>query len=64
MIHKLFHLCEAGFILMFLNIQPFFGALSAIAAATYYIAMLKTNVVNKNHEGSWRKFFKSIIKRK
>lgn len=64
LIHKIQHSIEA--ILLFLSIkwQPLFGVAASFAAIMYYGSMLKINVVDVKHEGSWKQYFKSFIKRK
>lgn len=61
MIYKLQVLFESGLIMLSIHWQPVFGIISACAAAWYYLAMLKMNVVDQRHDGSWRKYLKSII---
>lgn len=63
MIHKLQHLCEVGLLFLTIHWQPLFGCISAMVAATYYLAMLKMNVVDTKYNGSWKIFFQSILKK-
>lgn len=62
MIAKLQHLVEAGFLYITFKVQPFFACLMAIGGLLYYLSMLKMNVIDVKHEGSWKKYFKSIFK--
>lgn len=50
--------------LMLLLGNEILGTLVALTTLTYYGSMLKVNVVNKHYDGSWKKYFKSIFKRK
>ena len=62
MIHvKVQHAIEAILIGIWL-LQPISLIVLAVPGALYYISMLKMNVVNKYHGGSWKKYFKSIFK--
>lgn len=62
MIHKFQLTAEALFITLAINWQPLAALVLGIPGAWYYIAMLKQNVVDKKHEGSWKSYFKSIFK--
>lgn len=62
MIGKITVLLEASFIYIMIGIAPFAGFISAFFASWYFIAMLKMNVVDTKHEGSWKKYFKDVIK--
>lgn len=64
MLHKIQHTLEAIFLFMTIHWQPLFGILASVAAITYYMAMLKINVVDVKHSGSWKKYLKSLLKRK
>jgi len=55
------HGFEALFMLLVISWQPVFGVLASIAAITYYIAMLKMNVVDEKFGGSWKQYLKSIF---
>jgi len=62
MIHiKVQHAIEAILIGIGL-LQPISLIILAIPGAIYYISMLKVNIVDKKHNGSWKKYFKSIFK--
>lgn len=61
MIQKLQHICEIGLLFLTIHWQPLFGCISAAIAATYYLAMLKINVVDTRYKGSWKIFIKSIL---
>lgn len=37
------------------------GAIVAVMTFVYYGSMLKVNVVNKHHDGSWWNYFKSYF---
>lgn len=50
--------------LMLLLGNEILGTLVALTTLTYYGSMLKVNVVNKHYDGSWKKYFKSIFKKK
>lgn len=63
MIHKIQAGIDASFLFITIRWQPLFGFISLLIYAVYYLAMLKINVVNKEYDGSWKKFLKSIIKR-
>lgn len=62
MIHKLNTIVEPLFVLIAISLQPLIGIISGVAAFAYYTSMLKMNIVDKKHDGSWKKYFKSIIK--
>ena len=64
LISKFQHGLEALFIFLAISWQPFFGVVASIAAVWYYTAMVKMNVVDKNHGGSWKNYLKSILNRK
>ncbi len=59
--NRFFHFLEAPFIFMVINWQPIVGAISGVIAGVYYLSMLKVNVINPFHEGSWIKYIKSIF---
>lgn len=61
MIHKLQLSAEALFITLTIHWLPVFGILSACAGGLYYMSMLKVNVVDTKHGGSWKKYIKSIF---
>jgi len=62
MIHvKAQHAIEAMLIGIGL-LQPISLMVLALPGALYYISMLKMNVVNKYHGGSWKQYVKSIFK--
>lgn len=63
MVHKIGHLIETLFIILTISWQPVFGIITSICASCYYIAMFEANVVNKYHEGSWKKYFRNLIDR-
>jgi hypothetical protein len=50
--------------LMLLLGNEILGTLVALTTLTYYGSMLKVNVINKHYDGSWKKYFKSIFKKK
>jgi hypothetical protein len=63
MIHgKIQHTLEAILLGITIHWQPLFGIMASAVAIVYYVAMLKMNVVDKNHGGSWKRYFKSIFK--
>lgn len=62
MIYKLQALFESGLIMLSIHWQPVFGIISACAAAWYYLAMLKMNVVDTRHGGSWKQYLKVLIR--
>jgi hypothetical protein len=64
MIHKIQHGLELIFIPLIINLQPFFGTIASCCIILYYVAITKLNVVDKKYEGSWRAFFRSILKKK
>ena len=61
MIHKLQHGFEAVCLLFVISWQPFFGIIASIAAISYYVAMLKMNVIDAKFGGSWKRYIKSIF---
>lgn len=60
--YKLQHTIEGLLIAISFKWQPFFGILASLAAIIYYGSMLKMNVVDIRHGGSWKKYFKSIFR--
>lgn len=52
---------EAQFILLTIHWQPILGGLSAIMGTIYYLSKLKIDVVDTNHGGSWKAYFKSVF---
>lgn len=62
MLHKIQQGLEAIYLLFVISWQPFFGIIASIAAISYYVAMLKMNVIDVKFGGSWKKYFKSIIR--
>jgi len=61
MLHKVQQGLEAVYLLFVISWQPVFGVIASIAAITYYIAMLKMNVIDVKFGGSWKQYFKSIF---
>lgn len=61
-LYKVQHVLEAIFMLLVISWQPLFGCVASGFAIWYYSAMIKTNVVDKKYEGSWKKYFKATIK--
>ena len=61
---KIQHGLEFLFILLTINWQPVFGMVAAVAGTWYYAAMLKKNVIDPDYKGSWRKYFRSLLKKK
>ena len=55
---------EFLFIFLFIGWQPLFGVVMAIAGTWYYAAMLKKNVIDPDYKGSWRKYLRSLLKKK
>lgn len=64
MLHKINHIVEILVITLTIRWQPVFGVLSGLMAFCYYLAMFKINVVDKNHNGSWKQYFKTLIGKK
>lgn len=62
MFHKIQLSCEAILAYITINWQPTLGSIMSVIGTIYYIGILKINVVNKEYEGSWKKFFKALIK--
>lgn len=55
---------SGGMLLLVLVSTPnIFSIIASIAAAVYFIAMLKMNVVDKKYNGSWSTFFKSVFRK-
>lgn len=52
---------ETMTIILQVGLNPVFGILAFAISSTYYLSMLKTNVINKDFDRSWKKFFKSIV---
>ena len=48
---------------VFISFGSLPGYIASVTASIYFISMLKVNVVNQYYEGSWSKYFKSIISR-
>lgn len=63
LISKIQHGLEACFLFLAIHWQPVFGVMASCMAVWYYAAMIKTNIVDKQFEGSWKKYFTSIIKK-
>ena len=55
-------LLEASLVYILIGIAPLAGFISAFFASWYFVAMLKMNVVDKKHNGSWKQYFRAIIK--
>lgn len=55
---------ESFAIILTIAWAPVFAIITSACGACYYIAMLKSNVVNKEYNRSWKQFFKSIFKLK
>ena len=64
MTHKIHYFLESLLLILTISWQPLFGSLSAIVACIYYLSKLKLDVVDKKYEGSWKLYFKSILKLK
>lgn len=62
MTNKLVHLIELPITFLAIHWQPFFGVLSAVCGAVYYLSMLKTNVIDTKHDGSWRTYIKNSFR--
>lgn len=62
MINKLTVLLEASLIYIMIGIAPFAGFISAFFASWYFMAMLKMNVIDAKHEGSWKQYFRAVKK--
>lgn len=62
MIQKMTVLLEASLIYIMIGMAPFAGFISAFFASWYFIAMLKMNVIDTKHNGSWKQYFKAVIK--
>jgi hypothetical protein len=62
MIHKIQHGTEALFMLLVIQWQPVFGIIASACAILYYLSITKINVVDVKHDGSWFKYFKSMIR--
>jgi hypothetical protein len=60
-VHKLQLVFESTLVLLAIWLQPVAGVISALAATLYFLSMLKHNVINPHYDGSWKKYFKSII---
>lgn len=63
MLHKIQITAEMILLGITIHWQPLFGILASVAAFWYYAAMLKLNVIDVRHEGSWRNYFRAIIKK-
>lgn len=48
-------------LLIAIHWQPLMGIAASSCGALYYLSMLKINVVDIKHSGSWLSFFKSIL---
>ncbi len=64
MMHKVQQTFEGLLLFITIKWQPIIGALASLAAIWYYAAMLKINVIDVKHGGSWQAYFKSILKKK
>ena len=62
LMQKIQHWFEPTIVALTIHWQPVMGVISGICASVYYVSMLKANVVDEKHSGSWRKYFKSLIK--
>lgn len=60
--HKIAHYFETGFIALTIHWQPVMGVVMSVCGSLYYVSMLKTNVVDEKHGGSWKNYFKSLLK--
>lgn len=60
---KIQHALEACFLFLAIHWQPVFGVMASCMAVWYYAAMIKMNIVDKQFEGSWKKYFIGIIKK-
>lgn len=41
-----------------------FSILTSLVASIYFLSMLKVNVIDKKYNGSWKQYFKSILKKR
>mgnify|MGYP006921392788 CR=1 FL=1 len=55
---------EAIFLFITISWQPLFGVIASTLAAVYYYEMLKSNVIDKEYDGSVRKYLRSKLKKK
>lgn len=62
MTHKFNHFLEAFFSLLVISWQPILGSISSAVIIVYYISKLKIDVVDTKYSGSWKQYFKSILK--
>lgn len=60
---KIQHALEACFLFLAIHWQPVFGVMASCMAVWYYAAMIKMNIVDKQFEGSWKKYVKAAIKK-
>lgn len=63
LVSKLQHALEACFLFLAIHWQPVFGVMASCMAVWYYAAMIKMNIVDKEHGGSWRSYIKTAIKK-
>ena len=58
----MYYKIEIGLIsLMLLAGNEILATLVALTTLIYYGSMLKVNVIDKHHKGSWRLFIKAIL---
>ena len=62
MMIKIQHTAEALFIFLSITWYPIAGIILAIPGAWFYISMMKKNIIDKDHDGSWKKYFKQLFK--
>jgi len=61
----MYYKIEIGLIsLMLLAGNEILATLVALTTLIYYGSMLKVNVIDKHHNGSWLKYFKSFFCKK
>lgn len=56
-----------SFIVLFawvLTVPMIFSTITSLIASLYFFSMIKNNMVDKNHNGSWRKYIKSLFTKK
>lgn len=62
MIHKIELAMQSLFIFLSIHWQPVLGAAMSVVGTVYYLSVLKVNVVDVKFNGSWKRYFKSLLK--
>jgi hypothetical protein len=62
--HKIQHFFEPTIVALTIHWQPVMGVISGLCASIYYVSMLKVNVVDVKHGGSWKNWITSFFKKK